>query len=169
MESSDSGSVCSLNGNWTLSFCVNLNRSNGTRSPTSAEAPPFSTRYREPASAAVISRDFFRIRSRSASTSRVSDRAIPTRFSSSSSNVACVALSLLPWALGAHLRGDFLIPGIEKKAIEPQRQGAPAVREYSERTYLRHVKCAPANTGNVLKPKRARHFPAQCGERASNQ
>src|SRR6266568_4508377 len=125
MESSDSGSVCSLNGNWALSFCVNLNRSSGSRNPPSAEVPPFSTRYREPASAAVISRDFFSIRSSSVSTSRVSDRAIPTQFSSSSSKVACVALSVLLRVLGVRLGGDFLIPGIEEGqwAAEAGRSG----------------------------------------------
>src|SRR5437667_7426946 len=83
IESSVSGSVCSLKGNCTLSFCVSLNRSNGTGSPAVTETPSLSRRYREPASAAVISLAFLRIRSSSCPTSRVSDRAIPTRFSSS--------------------------------------------------------------------------------------
>jgi len=47
MEFSVNGSVRSLKGNCTLSFCVSLNRNCGTRIPSSAEALPFSTRYRE--------------------------------------------------------------------------------------------------------------------------
>ena len=167
IESSVSGSVCSLKGNCTLSFCVSLNRSNGTGSPAVTETPSLSRRYREPASAAVISLAFLRIRSSSCPTSRVSDRAIPTRFSSSRSRVALVRLSALFGALGTRLGVDFLIPAIEKGALRRSRKGR-ADRKYNESSYGGHAKCAPTRR-SPLNQRGAVASPPACGERASNQ
>ncbi len=90
--------VNSVNGNATLSFCVNLNRSRVFPSD-------FSTRYSEPASAEVISRALRRIISKSCSTSRVSESATPIRFNSSSSWLARDALR--PCRLAAFARAGF--------------------------------------------------------------
>src|SRR6266513_3633424 len=166
VESSVSGSVCSLKGNWTLSFCVSLNRSNGTGSPACTETPSFSRRYREPASAAVISLAFLRIRSSSCPTSRVSDRAIPTRFSSSRSRVALVTLSALFRALGTRLGVDFLIPTIER-ALSRSRRGR-ADRKYNESWYGGHAQYAPTRP-SPINQRGCVASPPACGERASNQ
>src|SRR6266446_4674978 len=169
MEFSVNGSVRSLKGNCTLSFCVSLNRNCGTRIPSSAEALPFSTRYREPASAEVISLAFFRIKSSNCSTSRVSDNAMPTRFSSSSSRVAFDALSPFPRALGARLGSDFLILAIEREGDGPQRQGLRGNREYIESPKGRHAMCESLHAGNRPLNQRGRTTsPRRCGERASN-
>src|SRR6267154_4284837 len=160
MEFSVNGSVCSLKGNCTLSFCVSLNRSCGTRNPSTAEAPPFSTRYREPASAAVISLVFFRIKSSNCSTSRVSDNAMPTRFSSSSSRVAFEALSSFPRVLGTGLGGDFLILAIERGAMNRRGRALRGNREYIESPEGRHAKCEPPSRPIGHKPKRIRHLRA---------
>jgi hypothetical protein len=148
-----------------------LKRNSGTRKPASAEAEAFSTRYKEPASATVISLAFVRMRSSNCPTSRVSDRAIPTRLSSSSSRVAFVALSDFLRALGALFRGDFLFLSMEERQKSRRGRALRGNREYNESPQRRHTMCERWNAQRptfTSKPKRRSTSPSSCSERASN-
>src|SRR4029077_4897832 len=100
------------------------------------------------------------MRSSKRSTSRVSDSAIPTRLSSSSSNVGFDALSGLLEARGALFPFDFLVPAIEKgrRAAEAGRSGQTvSIAE----ALTRGTQCVHIRAFAIThKSKRTRHFPA---------